>query len=367
MRTIAYDAEIFSLQRFGGISRYYCEIAARQAHHGFDPWVVAPLHVNDHLKDPRLRRCGARLPFEVPRAQRLVAALNRGLQSIAFKALRPCVIHRTYYAPSSLPPVPSVVTVLDMIHEIFPEQFGPADRTSRNKRLCAASADRVICISRNTAHDLQRLFGISGRKIVVTHLAPSPLFSSSPHDGEGSPHRRPYLLYVGHRAGYKNFRRFLQAYAASTSLRSEFDLALFGGHRLSGQEREEVRKLGLDEKRIVRWTGSDHALARAYRHARVFVYPSLYEGFGIPPLEAMMSGCVVACSDTSSLPEVVGDAAVTFAPDESDSIRSALEKAAFDETARARLRRDGFRRAGGFSWDRCASETAAVYRSVIDA
>ena len=142
---------------------------------------------------------------------------------------------------------------------------------------------------------------------------------------------------------------------------------MFGGLPFSEDDMLRLAELRLDPDRVARWTGSDPDLARAYRHARVFVYPSRYEGFGIPPLEAMSAGCAVACSDTSSIPEVVGDAAVLFDPNDVDSIRLAMETACLDDGRRAQLVTAGKARAQKFSWDRCAADTLAVYKGLLGA
>lgn len=115
---------------------------------------------------------------------------------------------------------------------------------------------------------------------------------------------------------------------------------------------------------VVRMDRSDKNLARAYRHARAIFCQSKYEGFSIPPLEAMSSGCLVASSNASSIPEVVGDAAVTIEPSDIDDTRLALERACLDDTTRQQLLADGAQRVRAFTWDRCAHETVAAYRKV---
>ena len=112
-------------------------------------------------------------------------------------------------------------------------------------------------------------------------------------------------------------------------------------------------------------SGDDAVLCAIYRQASLFVYPSLYEGFGIPPLEAMSLDCPVACSNTSSMPEVVGNAAIQFDPYEVDSIANALEAVVTNSALQADLRQRGRDRLQAFSWDRCALETLNVYRKVL--
>jgi glycosyltransferase involved in cell wall biosynthesis len=176
--------------------------------------------------------------------------------------------------------------------------------------------------------------------------------------------RRPFFLFVGLRGGYKNFDRLVSAYAACSKLRNEYDLVAFGGGGFSSKERDVILSHGLGEQ-VHQQGGDDSVLSALYRQAALFVYPSLYEGFGIPPLEAMSLDCPVVCSNTSSIPEVVGDAAVQFDPNDVESIGSALRSVAFDPQCRAELRLRGQSRIAEFSWRKCAMETLDVYQKVL--
>jgi glycosyltransferase involved in cell wall biosynthesis len=362
MRTIVYDHQTFSLQAYGGISRYFCELASRiDRADGFRARVVAPVHFNRHLAECDVPKTAlyARKPWKTGP---LFRAVNRVLGPGITARCEPALIHRTFFAQTERPrSVPVVVTVFDMINELLPDSFPSSDTTARDKRLCVASADHVLCISRSTANDLIRLYRLSPAKVSVTHLSCSQIFSLPAPLGETSPHGRPYLLYVGHRAGHKNFDALLAAYASSARLRAAFDLVAFGGMPLSPAERARIASFALAPGSVLHWTGPDDALARAYRHARALVYPSKYEGFGIPPLEAMSAGCAVVCSATSSIPEVVGDAARFFDPADIESMRDAVESAATDDSVHESLVAAGRLRARAFSWDHCAAETLAVY------
>lgn len=370
MPTVVYDHQIFSLQQFGGISRYFCEIAARIPQvSDLSTRVVAPLHFNEHLSSSSADKTGCfrRVPFRG--AGRLYRSFNRLIAPWAMRRQGPSLVHWTYFAPAA--PVPgskTVVTVYDMIHELFGSDFPPSDTTSADKKRCVSAADHVICISDSTKKDLIRLFGIPAEKISVTHLGYSAAFKTSDEESHATvPSSRPYVLYVGHRQGYKGFAAALGAYASSKALRDAFDFVAFGGFPFNDAEVALIRSLGLRDGSVRRLSGGDDALAAAYRSARVFVYPSLYEGFGIPPLEAMACRCPVVCSNTSSMPEVVGRAAELIDPHEPQSILSAMERVCFDEARRSELVTAGLHRAGMYSWDRCARETAAIYREVLAA
>jgi glycosyltransferase involved in cell wall biosynthesis len=175
---------------------------------------------------------------------------------------------------------------------------------------------------------------------------------------------KPYILFVGSRGGHKNFENLLRAYASSTWLRDQFYLLCFGGGPFTSKENALIAQTR-QAQRVRQIGGADAQLAASYRHASLFVYPSLYEGFGIPPLEAMSLDCPVACSHTSSIPEVVGDAAAFFDPTSIDDMRQTMESVLNTSATSARLVALGRTRAGMFSWQRCAQATAAIYRQAL--
>lgn len=275
------------------------------------------------------------------------------------------VVHMTYYqARPTRHSAPLVITVHDMIHELFPGNFRLTDRTTEYKRRCIKAADKIICVSQSTANDLKRLFDVPDDKVSVTHLGISRCFGQHVAPPLARNHK-PYLLYVGERRGYKNFGRLVEAFAASPVLHRNFDLAAFGGAPFSRHELRNAERLHLRRDALRHLTGDDAALALAYSEAHLFVYPSEYEGFGIPPLEAMTCGCPVVCSSASSIPEVVGDAGLYFDPSRVESIREALEQLSFNDERRAALSSVGRIRSAEFSWSRCAHETLAVYREAL--
>ncbi|OBB97246.1 glycosyltransferase family 1 protein [Mycobacterium sp. 852002-30065_SCH5024008] len=366
---VAFDHAIFSLQRYGGISRYFFELAGRLTAYGVSQVsVVAPLHVNGFLADDSARgftrgkyvSYPALLAGVVPGA---VGLADRYAAPLAWRGVHPDIVHETYFA---MKPIGRgrrrVVTVYDMHHELFPKELPAARRWSAAKRAAVDRADHIICISENTRRDLIRLFDIDPGRTSVVHLGYSMTAEPNVTKADFRP-GRPSLLYVGNRLGYKNFSTLLQAYSSSPILR-EFELVAFGGHPLLPGEQREIRRLGIGER--VRFeSGSDRELAAWYQAASAFIFPSKYEGFGLPPLEAMSHGCPVVCSNAGSIPEVVGDAGVYFDPDSAEDLRVALERVATGEQLQADLRARGYARIAAFSWDKCAAETAQIYREIV--
>lgn len=368
MLTVAYDHDIFARQAYGGISRYFCEVACEiDRTPDARSKIFAPVHFNGHLAAHAAPKLACFLPLRVPKSARLYGAINACISPMAIAAYGPDVVHRTYYSGGPRPRrAKLVVTVFDMIHELYPQQFSKFDKSVSDKRRAVTDADAVVCISRSTARDLQRLLDVPAAKIAVTHLGCSSAFEPA-HTPAGVVARngRPFLLHVGGRAGYKNFTRLLVAYASSPRLARDFDLVAFGGHPFDDAEVAQILALRLQPGTVRHLTGSDEDLVRAYGSAHAFVFPSEYEGFGIPPLEAMSAGCPVICSEVSSIPEVVGDAGEYFDPLDTDSIRSAIERVAYDDDRRTSLIGRGHVRRMGFSWERCANETLRVYRSLL--
>jgi glycosyltransferase involved in cell wall biosynthesis len=325
--------------------------------------ILAPLYINHYLKELDPGIVSGRQISHVPKAAgRLFNIYNQFATRHQVANYRPDIVHETYYAQQSIPLHSSqarVVTVYDMIHERFPEYFPGWDKTAATKQLVVARADHVICISETTRRDLLEIGNVRPDKVSVVHLGfDSPQTQGAPAEPlvDG-----PYLLHVGIRSGYKNFQRLLEAYASSPTLHEQYQLVCFGGGKFSNTEVRQRKKLGLAADRLVWMGGSDNVLMQLYRHAAAFVYPSLYEGFGIPPLEAMAHDCPVVCSTGGSISEVVGDAGEFFDPIDAGAIAQAIENAAGSQERTAELRALGRQRITRFTWEKCACDTHAIY------
>jgi glycosyltransferase involved in cell wall biosynthesis len=363
---IAYDHQIFAAQRYGGISRYFVEVADRIAcMPGNDVSIVSPLYVNSYLRSNagNIRILGRYAP-SIPYTTRVRQEINYRLAHRSLRNLQPALVHETYYTSKSAAPrgAKVVLTVFDMIHELFPKCFHSYDPTRENKVQAVKRADHVICISECTRTDLVNLIGINPARTTVIHLGFS--LQVSPSDDRRVSHL-PFLLYVGNRGAYKNFSTLLHAYATRGTLNRENKIIAFGGGALRENERQLMRELGIPPDQVRQLSGDDYILADLYRRASLLVYPSMYEGFGIPPLEAMSYGCPVVCSNSGSLPEVVGDAAETFDPTSIDALGTAVERVLNDSMLRKKLIARGYERAKLFSWQRCADQTSDIYRRLL--
>ncbi len=362
---IAFDQQIFSWQEYGGISRYICSLATHLSEFpGVEAKIFAPLHVNEYLSGlPADIRIGLKVKV-LPKIDRLRINANRLISIPLMQSFKPDIVHETYYSNWTYAPNGSrrVITAYDMIHERFPEMYLKNDPTTRCKKKIFSLVDHIICISESTRRDLIELFNVSPAKVSVVYLGFDAFNTVS--EKPIMPQNNPYILYVGQRRGYKNFDNFIQAYISSKWLRNDLQIYCFGGGAFTKSEKEMFANIGINESQIKQISGDDSVLAACYRNAEILVYPSLYEGFGIPPLEAMSVGCPVACSNTSSIPEVVGNAGEYFDPTSIDSIRVSIEKVLNSLEYRVGLTAKGFEQCKLFIWEKCAAETLAVYTKI---
>ena len=364
---ICFDPQIFSLQVYGGVSRYFLETAARLAElPDTSVSVLAFAHVNGYLAGgPRPGVIGWRLPAFPEPARRMLARVNQLLARAWLSRNGADIVHETYYSfiRTATTGLPTVLTVFDMIHEKFPDYAPRTKRIAGMKRAAIDRADHLLCISENTRRDLLDIYAIEPSRTSVVR----PGFSLQPRGAAEAPRSvaDPYILYVGKRGGYKDFDTLLRAYAGSAALSRNFLLVCFGDSRLSAGELGLMSRLGIARHRVLHVTGDDRQLAGCYRHAALFVYPSRYEGFGMPPLEAMSLDCPVVCSNAASLPEVVGEAALMFDAGDAEALRVAMESVLDSPALAAQLRQKGRQRVTEFSWDACARQTRAIYASVL--
>lgn len=382
---LLYDHQIFTWQNYGGISRYFSELMSQFT---LDPVIDFRLalrysqnehlhqntqlnnfwtHRNDFFSDSRFfSALQKKIHVNVPNH----IFNNQGESLKQLKAQNFDVFHPTYYDTYFLRnPIkkPYVLTIYDMIHDVLPDTFDKNDLNIRNrKKILADNAKVIIAISENTRTDIIKFMDVPKEKIHVIHLGDSLSRIKNANSSNSSISIRvpiKYLLFVGNRDKYKNFSFLLEALIPMLRKDRNLHLICAGGGFFSDSE----KKLMLDTlTRIHNYPADDATLQYLYKNACAFIFPSLYEGFGIPVLEAFSCGCPVLMSNTSSLPEVGGDAALYFDPVNQNSLTANLERILSDETLRKNLITKGFERAKSFSWEKTAIMTKKVYEIALE-
>jgi glycosyltransferase involved in cell wall biosynthesis len=286
------------------------------------------------------------------------------------------LFHAPHYTLPALTPCRSIVTIHDCIHLRFP-QYLPNRLAHGYARAALWTAthrsDRVLTVSEASKQDILTFFDIPADKITVIPNAIDDCFFVPPPDKnierirERYQLQAPFLLYVGNVHPHKNLERLLDAFYKVRSLGHDDLTLLIIGDDITryAKLRRAVHRYQLH--RYVRFLGfvPNETLRVLYHLARAFVFPSLYEGFGLPPLEAMASGTAVVTSNVSSLPEVTGDAAILVDPHSQDAIASGICRVLEDNVFREELVTKGQARAKQFSWDRSIQHTLEIYRETL--
>jgi len=372
---ILYDHQVFTWQEYGGISRYYYElIKAQRGSAG-----LSLVHSNNEyiVADPELGALVTRKPIiarpskiqrlftsKKSRRRKSAEVINLAHSIEQLKAGAYDLFHPTYYDRYFIEHVggrPFVLTVHDMIHELFPEHFQLRDPASAQKRELVQKAAHIIAVSECTKKDLMDLYGVAESRITVIYHG-SSLRADGPSAQLVLPEK--YFLLVGSRGTYKNCYFTVRALRDVLNRFSDVHLVFAGGGPFSEEERGFFFGLGLAE-RVHQAPAPDEALRSLYARAEAFIFPSLYEGFGIPTIEAFSCGCPVLSSDTAALKEVAGDAALYFEPKNVQSIQQAVVRILSEPGMREDLRKKGELRLQFFSWKKCAAQTVAVYEKVL--
>ena len=261
-------------------------------------------------------------------------------------------------------PVLGKKPIVATVHDLIPELFGSNIRVRKLRVQLMNDATHIIAVSQNTKNDLMRLYQVPSEKISVIY------HGYLPSQGAVRPLTRltcqpatpSYLLFVGKRGGYKNFDFFIRAIAPL--LQQDKALSVFcTGTPFDANEKALFTSLGI-ESQVAQGFVPDDEMPSVFAHAFAFIYPSRYEGFGIPILDAFAAGCPTLLANASCFPEVADDAALYFDPDNPESLRDQLSLLLHDASLRDRLAAQSRSRLEGFSWPRCAEETANVYRDL---
>jgi glycosyltransferase involved in cell wall biosynthesis len=332
MTSVLLDDIIFQLQRFGGASDFWRHLSREL----------------DHVADLDVRHCAGR---KWKRFLPVAATCD--------------VMHSSHFRVPLRRSQPCVTTIHDLTYE-FGMISGAGARPNRwQRRIAVKRAQAIVAISESTRRDILEVYG--------DLISPDVLLLTIPHGrsytgptGEALPQRlrsdRPYVLHVGNRSHYKNFEQGVRGFSTSASARDGVQLWCTGPE-FTSSERDLIASLGSADH--VRHLGlvTSKELGSLYEHAEALLYPSIYEGFGLPPLDAMSLGCPVVAANKSSIPEVVADAGVLVDVSDPDAIAAGIDLAIRSSERSLRVAR-GLARAALFSWATAGAAYAAVYRQL---
>jgi glycosyltransferase involved in cell wall biosynthesis len=372
---IALNAHLLNLSgnyRSAGINWYIYNLLKKlEAIPDFDYHVfLSDVHAREHFDSLHLVQ--SRLHTDKP----IIRILwEQFIQPRALRACRANLLHALAFAGPLQISIPWIVTIYDLSFMKFPQSFNLLNRFYLNHVVSNSlrRADRAIAISESTKRDLVSLFGVAPDKIRVIQCGVDASFqpAADSNDVEQLRARYPlpenFILYVGTIEPRKNIVRLLRAFArAKRKAHLPHSLVLVGARGWKyAQVDRVIAQEGIADAVIFTGYAPPRELPSWYRAADLLVYPSLYEGFGLPPLEAMASGTPVVTSNASSLPEVVGDAALMVSPEDERGLADAIVRALTDRTLREEMIAHGLAQSKKFSWQRTARETTALYREVL--
>jgi glycosyltransferase involved in cell wall biosynthesis len=373
MARIGLNAHLLSYAssyRSAGVSRYIANLLAHLPE--VDPASEYVAYLGDaRIAAPGWERRLSRWPTQRPPARIL---WEQTVQPLAARRDRLALLHAPVYVGPWLSPCPLVVTVHDLSFFLYPELFKRGNRTYLQTltRRTVVQAERIIADSESTRRDILSVLGTPADRVVVV---PAGVGAEMRPDADpdalralrarrGLPER--LVLFVGTLEPRKNLPRLLEAWSLLQQRGCAHTLVIAGGKGWYYADIEAtVQRLHLAESVLFPGYVPDEELPLWYNAAELFVYPSLYEGFGLPPLEAMACGTPVITSNAASLPEVVGEAAVIVDALDADALATAMATLLGDAELRSRLRAAGLARARGFSWRATAYGTSAVYHAIL--
>lgn len=384
---VLYDHQAFTMQHFGGVSKSFCELIRHLPSNILYDIAIKEsknLHLNStvlnadiaksekfdffsykrlfHFRgDVRLYEYAKRIPL-IP----ILENVNRRYAIKVLKRKNFDIFHPTFfddYFLNLLNNKPFVLTIHDMMPELFPQYYGFKDSQILMKKRLAKYASAIVTVSQHTKKDIIQILGVPDNRIrVIYHGGPE-----RKHSVLQALFDFPYFLYVGTRWGYKNFSRLLMEFRDFKFRRKEYaDIRLVcTGMPFNDDENKQIFNLNL-ENSIIGLNATDTQLESLYSNAIAFVFPSLYEGFGMPILESYAYGCPVLLNNKSCFPEIARDAAIYFNSDEKESnIADYMELIVnLKQSERQSLINKGYERLSAFSWEKSSQELAKLYESI---
>lgn len=370
---ILLDPQIFNQQRYGGISRYYTEIFSILKRRK-DLTITLPISFteNAYLKESNLYQPNKVFNIFINalstlgistrslRKKKSEKILDRAFAEEQYDLFIP-----TYYNPYFVDKIikkPFVLTVYDMIHEIMPQYFiNDPYKVVENKSSLIRKASKIIAVSNNTKKDILKFFpDINPDKVEVIYHGSSIKINPKVHVDLPS----KYILFVGARANYKNFDFLLKSTAPLLKKDSDLVLLAAGGGAFNEEEVNTIKALGI-EQQVIQRRFEEEELGHFYSKALAFVFPSLYEGFGIPVLESMACGCPIILSTHGSFPEVAGDAGIYFDSSSEKDLTEKLESIISNNDLRNFYSAKGLEQVKKFDWNDAAEQCLKVYNEAV--
>ena len=365
---VLFDHQCFVQQQFGGVSRYHYQLIKElNKLQGVEAKLFLKYSNNFYINGDTSLGVKKFFPNNKFYFKRTILDYINRLSTIpALKKGDYDIFHPTYYNPYFLKYLngkPFIIMAHDTIHETFPEIINLIDKTLDHKKKTLYEARLIIANSHSTRNDLIQLYNIPPEKIEVTYLAASINKSlASSNLKVNLPEK--YILFVGNRDFYKNFNNFILAVEPVLKEHKDLFLICAGGSGFTSEEKKFFHSKELENK-ILHKAADDVTLATLYANALAFVFPTLYEGFGIPALEAMNCDCPVIMSNTSSLPEVGGDAAIYFDPKNTNDMREKIESVIINKDLRDDLILKAKTQRQKFSFEKTARQTLEVYKRLL--
>lgn len=358
---IMYDYQIFLLQVYGGVSRYHVELA-KETNKINDSKVNIPViyNRNEYL----FNSFGIKKYDYNNRLKRYLIRKVNALYSVA-ESQKQNIVHLTWFNPYLYGKTKAkiIVTIPDMIQELFWRERKGYKKEIENKKRSIYESDGIIVVSNNTKEDLLKFYpDIPEEKIKVIYNGTNHLIKKE-DISISLPEK--YILYVGNRSDYKGFDFMIDALSEFLKERNDIKMLAVGGGPFSAEEKEHFEKLSISEA-VIQTNIKDDELSSVYKRAICFIYPSFYEGFGMPILEAFDNDCPLICTNSSSLPEVGGDSVLYFEKGNAKQLEEAVISFVENNDKRTEYIEKGRDRKEFFTYEKCARETLDFYQKILE-
>jgi len=367
---ILIDSQIFDTQNYGGISRYYTQIIEN-----LNEDITVPIFVTENVyfnqskiitNKQKTNKFFTYLLSKIGISfRKKIKKKNSKLMINALKKQDYDLFIPTYYNPYFLEYIgnkPFVLTVYDMIHELFPNYFNDAYIIIKNKCLLIERATKIIAVSENTKKDILKIYPrIDQSKIEVIYHGNSITINQKikvklPEN---------YILFVGSRENYKNFNFLINAIIDLLKKDVTLKILCAGGGKFTNKEIEFLENLEI-RNQVIQLNFEENQLGIFYKKAKCFVFPSSYEGFGIPVLESMACGCPIILTNFSSFPEVAGNAGIYFELNDEKDLKNKIEVLLENESMRKEYSLRGLEHIKKFNWHDAANQCLKVYQDTIN-